>query len=245
MPFNCKHCGLGFEVKQKLGGHSRTCKKNPRYHENMRQLEDARSSIDCAKTSKKVVKCEICEKTYSPTGMNLHMWKVHGEGIDNDPNAGYKDGTRQAWSKGLKKETDDRVARISLKISVSMSGRSRPELRRERDLSKLSDYRYECAFKFSLNEYPAEFDFSLIEKYGWYRAKNRGDNLNGVSRDHIVSVKYGYENGIDPKIISHPANCRLLRHNDNVSKNRRCDLKIEELIAKIRVWDDKYKTVGR
>jgi hypothetical protein len=114
-----------------------------------------------------------------------------------------------------------------------------------RDLSKISDYRHECSFKFSLNEYPEEFDFSLVEKYGWYRAKNRGDNLNGVSRDHIVSVKFGYENKIDPKIISHPANCQLLRHNENISKNKKCSLTIDELLEKIEQWDDKYCSEGR
>ena len=244
MKYSCKHCGIEFTVKQKLGGHSRTCKSNPRYEENMRQLEFARSSIDKANYSQKTVKCEICDKSYTITGMNLHMWKVHGEGLDNDPNAGYKDGTRQIWSKGLTKETDPRIARISVKNSNRMKGKPRPDLRKERDLSSLTGYRKECSFSFNLSDYPSEFDFLLVEKYGWYRAKNRGDNLNGVSRDHIVSVLFGYENGIDPKIISHPANCQLLRHNENASKNKNCSLTIDELLVKISQWDDKYKSMG-
>ena len=56
----------------------------------------------------------------------------------------------------------------------------------------------------------------------------------------MVSVKYGYENNIDPKIISHPANCQLLIHNENVKKYIRCDLTIEELINKIEQWRIKY-----
>lgn len=242
--YSCKHCGVEFAVKQKLGGHSRTCKNNPRYEESMKQLEVARSAIERKDAAQKTVKCKICDKAYSTTGMNLHMWKVHGAGQDNDPNAGYKDGTRQIWSKGLTKETDHRIARISQKISVIMTGRSRPDLKKNRDLSILSDYRYECSFRFSLKDYPDEFDFSLVEKHGWYCAKNRGDNLNGVSRDHIVSVSFGFKNGIDPKIISHPANCQLLRHNDNVSKHKKCGLTIAELLVKISQWDDKYKSMG-
>lgn len=50
-------------------------------------------------------------------------------------------------------------------------------------------YKRQCMFKFALNSYEKEFDFKLIEENGWYKAKNHGDNLNGVSRDHIFSVK--------------------------------------------------------
>jgi hypothetical protein len=37
--------------------------------------------------------------------------------------------------------------------------------------------------------------------------------------------------------MSHPANCCLLRHKENVSKGTRCDITIEELIEKIKIWD--------
>jgi hypothetical protein len=106
--------------------------------------------------------------------------------------------------------------------------------------SALTNYRTDCAFKFNLADYPDEFDFTLIESYGWYKAKNKGDNLNGVSRDHMISVKYGFENGIDPKIISHPANCRLIRHNDNVSKGKKNYISLEELHKRIEEWNLKY-----
>lgn len=104
----------------------------------------------------------------------------------------------------------------------------------------LGNYRRDCNFKFNLKDYPNEFNFKLVEKYGWYKAKNRGNNLNGVSRDHIISVRYGFDNNIDPKIISHPANCQLLRHNDNVSKCSKCNLTLEQLLIKIEKWNKKY-----
>jgi hypothetical protein len=107
-----------------------------------------------------------------------------------------------------------------------------------KDNGSLKDYRRKCAFKFSLNEYPNEFDFTLIEQYGWYKPKNRGDNLYGVSRDHIVSVRYGYDNNIDPELISHPANCRLMLHSDNSKKHSKCDMTIDQLIEKIKIWND-------
>lgn len=106
--------------------------------------------------------------------------------------------------------------------------------------SALVNYRHDCAFKFNLRDYPDEFDFSLIEKYGWYKAKNRGDNLTGVSRDHMFSVREGFDRNIDPKILCHPANCQLLPHSDNVTKHKTSSISLEDLVEKIEEWDKKY-----
>ena len=70
----------------------------------------------------------------------------------------------------------------------------------------LKRYRQACAFTFGIKSFPDEFDFSLIEKYGWYAAKNHGNNLNGVSRDHMFSVKDGFSQFVDPIFVTHPAN---------------------------------------
>jgi hypothetical protein len=85
-----------------------------------------------------------------------------------------------------------------------------------------------------------EFDFYLVEKHGWYSPTNKKNNLSGVSRDHILSVKDGFDNGIPPHIISHPANCRLMIHTENISKNCSSDITYEELLEKIKKWDEKY-----
>lgn len=219
---------------------------NPRFAENMTQLDIARKNVKFGASANKT-RCDICGKEYSPTGMSLHIWQIHGDGMhsDHDPNIGYKNGTRFAWSKGKTKEDDPRIARYAQTLSSKMLGVPRPDLRKNIDLQKLTDYRLACKFNFNIGDYPDEFDFKLIENHGWYSAKNRGNNLNGVSRDHIVSVKFGFENSIDPKIISHPANCQLLRHNDNVSKNKKCSMTIDELLEKIQKWNDRYSLLGR
>lgn len=98
-------------------------------------------------------------------------------------------------------------------------------------------YRQLCEFKFSLNDYPDKFDFELIEKYGWYSASNRSNNINGVSRDHIYSIKNGFINNVDPKIMSHPANCRLILHRDNQKKKNKSNISLNELKEKIKHWD--------
>lgn len=112
----------------------------------------------------------------------------------------------------------------------------------EKNRTEIQQYLKECEFNFSLNDYPEEFDFDLIRKHGWYKAKNHGDNLNGVSRDHMFSRMEGFRQKIDPKIISHPANCQLVCHNDNSSKCDKCSITLEKLLEKINNWNKKYIT---
>lgn len=101
-------------------------------------------------------------------------------------------------------------------------------------------YKHTCHFNFSLNSYPDAFDFDLINKYGWYKAKNHGNNLNGVSRDHMYSCNMGFTNKIDPYLISHPANCKLLRHNENSGKRDKSSITLEELKQRVDNWNKKY-----
>ena len=101
-------------------------------------------------------------------------------------------------------------------------------------------YHHECSFKFNVYEYPQHFDLSLIEQHGWYKAKNRGDNLDGISKDHIFSVKDGFINSIDPKIISHPANCKLVRHTDNQKKKTKSFISLKKLQENIEKFNILY-----
>jgi hypothetical protein len=97
-------------------------------------------------------------------------------------------------------------------------------------------YREDCQFKFALNDYPDRFDFNLIEKYGWYSAPNKGNNVTGVSRDHMVSIDYGWKHGIPAEIIAHPANCQLMQHTENWNKRSGCSISIQELYERIEKW---------
>jgi hypothetical protein len=109
---------------------------------------------------------------------------------------------------------------------------------------KYQIYKFESSFKFNLKDYIDEFDFTLIEEYGWYSPSNKKNNLKGVSRDHMFSVKEGFEKGIDPKIISHPANCKLMIHNENISKHKKSSITLEELLDRIEYFNRKYKIEG-
>jgi len=57
---------------------------------------------------------------------------------------------------------------------------------------------------------------------------------NTYQLDHIYSRKAGFENNIDPTIISHPANLRIISAKENNSKSSRCDMTLEELLIKTK-----------
>lgn len=111
---------------------------------------------------------------------------------------------------------------------------------RQRNLTSYQAYKQDCKFNFNLNSFPKEFNFELIKTYGWYKAKNKGNNMNGVSRDHMYSIKDGFKNNIDPMLISHPANCKLILQRENAIKNTKSSITLLELKNKIQAWNLKY-----
>ena len=139
----------------------------------------------------------------------------------------------------IKHYTNREKSFCSKSCSTKFSNKKRSASNRN-NKSALTNYRLDCAFKFSLKDYPEEFDFSLIEHHGWYKAKNKGDNLQGISRDHMVSIRYGFDNNLPSKHLSHPANCKLVRHGENVSKGTKNSITYEELLKRIEEWDKKY-----
>ena len=64
-------------------------------------------------------KCPHCEKEYSKRGICTHIWRNHGEGKSHKSFLGktHKNGI---WNKGLTKETDHRMERISENLSITM-----------------------------------------------------------------------------------------------------------------------------
>ncbi len=98
-------------------------------------------------------------------------------------------------------------------------------------------YRRKCEFKFNLKDYPDEFDFQLLTEHGMFSPKK---NPKGVSRDHMLSVQYGKENRIDPAIISHPANCKLMLQGENTTKKSKSSITYDDLLKRIQVWNSRY-----
>lgn len=257
----CPYCGKKLIMnKRSFANHIRWCKSNPNYEKinsgYIKNLLNAKPSkknkrilncvvcgssyeIECTdkqfeKGNYKKTCCDKCSKklTFLNTNNEIKIEKLRSHYASNNlikicEYCGKEYNTRKQIQKFCSPECA--IKHRSLMYYKDADGKKLRNL-----------YKSSCQFKFALNNYPDEFDFNLIKKYGWYKAKNHGNNLNGVSRDHIYSRDKGFENLIDPYIISHPANCQLLRHNDNISKNSGCDIELEKLIEKIKNWNQKY-----
>lgn len=50
----------------------------------------------------------------------------------------------------------------------------------------------------------------------------------------------GFHLGIDPFLLAHPANCELMIHNKNISKNKKSSINLEELLERIKDFEKKY-----
>ena len=101
-------------------------------------------------------------------------------------------------------------------------------------------YRLECNFEFDVYKYPKEFDLNLIKNFGWYKASNRGNNLDGVVKDHVFSINDGFKLNINPDVIKHPANCNLTTQPQNNKKSFHSHITLLELFDKIKLFEKKY-----
>lgn len=82
----------------------------------------------------------------------------------------------------------------------------------------------------------------LLETLGVFHAKT---NSKGVVRDHMLSRRTGFEEGIFPEIMRHPANCQIITHSDNVKKKKtryvdKDVLTIVELFDRIKAYELEY-----
>lgn len=96
------------------------------------------------------------------------------------------------------------------------------------------------SFKFNVYDYPDLFDLNLLSKLGWVQfggKRSKVKNLNGLSRDHKVSVNEAKINNYDPYYISHPCNCELMLMSDNNKKKTKSSLTYQELVEMVNAYD--------
>lgn len=199
------------------------------------------------------LECSKCHKLIGSTAFKRHYdWC---DGTIPTPKKKDEHGKTEAWYSSMKTKKKSNAVLKAKELGLpppKMSEDTKKkikdtrEINRQKRLENIQNYREyanSCRFRFSLNNYPDEFNFDLVKKYGWYRATNHGGNGEGVSRDHMISIKWGWINHISPEIISHPANCQLLMHKDNKGKGISCSLTLEQLEEKILLWNKKYEIV--
>ena len=91
-------------------------------------------------------------------------------------------------------------------------------------------YRQHCSFGFSPYQYTDMEGYDLLLTHGIYHPVS---NPTGVSRDHKYSVADGWKNSVDPEIMKHRFNCRLVLHSDNNKKNTCSSISLSELLEKV------------
>ena len=250
----CPYCHETLYMNKRVfANHVRWCKSNPKYEEIKNSTISKLKTTDTKQDYK--CNCEICGKEYI-VHITPHSYEI----------GKYKKTCSDKCAKQLTKQKINQEE-VNKKISIKLKNNTNT-LRKIhyckncnkpiynsrhifcsddckltyslRNKSQKSLYKHFCKFTFSLNEYPEEFDFELIKKFGWYKAKNRGNNLLGVSRDHKYSCGEGFKELIDPYLISHPANCKLLQHIENSSKYVKCSISLDELKTNVINWNNKY-----
>ena len=97
-------------------------------------------------------------------------------------------------------------------------------------------YCSEASFKHGFKT-KCEKQKALLNQYGVFNTRNN-KNTTGCVRDHLLSRRYGFDNNIDPEIISHPANCEIVLHVENVRRAHSNDnlITLEELLERIENW---------
>ncbi len=104
------------------------------------------------------------------------------------------------------------------------------------DRDAFNVYFNEASFKHGF-ETKCEEQKVLLKEYGVF---NPNKNTKGCVRDHLLSRRYGFDNNIDPDIISHPANCEIVLHSENVRRANGNDnlITLDELLERIKNWID-------
>ena len=265
----CKHCKQEFNFAKtaEKANHSRWCSKNP-LADKYKSNATLRAAVIEAKTRKYgnkkefTVVCATCNGNFSvieretrfPAKANYYCSRacanshlvtdLHRNKTKASMRSYYKkvgrslDVLRKSCLYCLSKfETIKKTKKFCSKFCAATYRNNLARAQRP----ALTNYRADCSFRFNLKDYPEEFNFALVEQLGWYSPANKGNNLTGVSRDHMVSVRYGFDHSIPAEHIRHPANCRLLAHSDNSSKGAKNYITYEELLNRIALWEQKYK----
>ncbi len=176
--------------------------------------------------------CPYCFKEFSKNKIGIHVKTSHLGIQKQKPQYKVEWNT---WNKGLTKETDGRVKQNGQTYKDNLkSGKTQHYINPNRD--DMEKYKFLCRFKFNIYD---EFKHMVedIEKIGWYtpptKKNNYQGNVDGLSRDHIISIKFGFENNILPYYISHPANCDIITQKENSKKREKCGMTVDDLIEAV------------
>lgn len=186
--------------------------------------------IDCGKIiGRYSTRCRSCSNKFNRLKNSEGCKKAYSEGrrrrIFGSSNLGGM--ASKEWRDSHPKE----LAEARKKNRDALKGRRRIT---DENLLKKTIYREQCSFNLAGCIDRVE-GFNLLKQFGMY---DKHRNTGGVVRDHILSINDGFRDNIDPKIISHPANCRFIPHKKNASKSKRSDVTLDQLLQKIERWNE-------
>lgn len=194
-------------------------------------IKNSQQYAQCLQCSKPLTKLKnkFCSSSCAATYNNLHSSpnRKHGPAPKEKP-------PKSSFTHIVK----NTCAKSGIVFFAKTYRKYHPNLQHEKD-----DYSRSCKFRFSISQFPNWFDGSIIKKYEMYSTPGSRigvKNLNGVSRDHLYSISDGWLNNIDSKFIRHPANCQLVRHKDNQQKNRKSPITLNELLSRIKKFEELY-----
>lgn len=247
----CPYCNAHLLVnKRSFANHIRWCKANPNYETIYTStISKLKNRVFISKKQNYTCNCIVCNNEYT-IYITPHLYKI-GKYKKTCSDKCAKQLTAQKTNKEIKlKKIKEKLPKINrhyckncnkeISNNKSFCSIDCKLLYKLKNKTQKQIYKYFCKFTFALNDFPNEFNFDLIKQYGWYKAKNRGDNLLGVSRDHKYSCEDGFKNSIDPYLISHPANCEIMQHIKNSSKCSKCSITLDDLKKNVLNWNKKY-----
>lgn len=204
-------------IKEIDGNFIRIC---PTCHGNI--IHKSRiGSINCHKQKRSCGSCANKSKIFSP-----EKKREIGDKISKGLTEFRK--TNPPWNTGLTKETSDTVALIAKKRTGKLHTEEVKRL-----IAKTSKDRWDSGFYSNIFNTPPEF-FKYQSKVhkltrlvshlvdGYDKNKQGRAGVNGAYQiDHIVTIKYGFENGISPEEIAKLSNLRFITWEENLKRRSR------------------------
>jgi len=116
------------------------------------------------------------------------------------------------------------------KLSIRRQGAGNPNWKNysEKDLKKLFNYRMNVR-QLTNNNYRKYK--SVINPFNLPRKRNK------YHLDHIYSIIDGFNANVLPEVVAHPNNLQMLLKYDNLSKNNKSDISLEELYNRYSYWE--------
>lgn len=96
-----------------------------------------------------------------------------------------------------------------------------------------------------ISNYKAHVSQLTEQNYRRYRnvinPKDLPRKRNKYHLDHIYSIRDGFINNVEPSILAHPTNLRMLLYRDNIVKSSNSEITLDSLYLRIKEWEKTHE----